>query len=147
MNKLKFKKKVLVSRVFLMISDWKLFASSGQTVTQNVESAFWWLALQSYLGHNTDLPRRNRQKFCLSLSALIKLCPENGATDYIQKSALKPKVPITICSLKAFKELMIWESHSKSFLGDKNSLHVRPECNAISNQINLTAPFLFWYMH
>lgn len=33
-----------------MMSDWKLFAPSGQTVTQNMESAFWCLALQSIPG-------------------------------------------------------------------------------------------------
>lgn len=32
------------------MSDWKLFAPSGQTVTQNMESAFWCLALQSIPG-------------------------------------------------------------------------------------------------
>lgn len=41
---------LLISSVFLTISDWKLFAPSGQTVTQNMESAFWCLALQSVPG-------------------------------------------------------------------------------------------------
>lgn len=93
----------------------------------NLPSDVWHCS--RYLGHNTDLPGKNRQIFCLSLSVLIKLCSQNGATDYIHKSALEPKVSIKIYSLKAFKELMIWEPYSKSLLGDKNSLHVRPACN------------------